>query len=178
MKAFLDLETGGFSITKNGICEISLIAVDENLQVVDSFYCLIKPYTRENSEELVSYKWDSMKVNGLTIDKLIEEGDIVENAILQLFNFIIYNDIDIIIGHNSIRFDFPRIKYLLKRFMGYNIDHIKQEDTMIIAKRKLHLNSYALENLCFHFDIKNTEAHTAEGDVLTTIEIYKALQKI
>lgn len=34
MKAIIDIETGGFSITKNGVCEIGMLVIDDNLNVV------------------------------------------------------------------------------------------------------------------------------------------------
>ena len=74
MKAFLDIETGGFSITKNGICEIAIIVVDDELNQVARLHQLIKPYKRVvdgvESNELVSYKDDVMKINGLTEEQL------------------------------------------------------------------------------------------------------------
>ena len=46
---------------------------------------------------------------------------------------------------------------------------------MKIAKQKLKLPSYKLESLCAHFGIVITEQHTAKGDVMATIELYKIL---
>jgi DNA polymerase III epsilon subunit-like protein len=177
MKGFLDIETGGFSITKNGICEIALIAVNHQNEIFATFHTLIKPYTREEGfEELVSYKDDAMAINGLTVEKLIEEGSDVEIAAEQLYNFIIQHDIIEIIGHNSKVFDVPRIKYLLQRFMSVDLTPlINENDTMIIAKQKLNLPSYKLEVLCAHFGILNTDSHTAKGDAKATFELYKKL---
>jgi DNA polymerase III epsilon subunit-like protein len=177
MKGFLDIETGGFSITKNGICEIALIAVNHQNEIFATFHTFIKPYTREEgSDELVSYKEDAMAVNGLTVEKLIEEGIDVEIAAVQLYNFIIENEIIEIIGHNSKTFDVPRIKYLLKRFMSVDLTSlINEDDTMLIAKQKLNLPSYKLEVLCDHFGIINTDQHTAKGDAIATFELYKKL---
>ena len=58
MKGFIDIETSGFSITKNAVCEIALIAVNDNHEIVDTFHSLILPYKREDSDELCSYKDD------------------------------------------------------------------------------------------------------------------------
>lgn len=177
MKGFLDIETGGFSITKNGICEIALVAVNHQNEIFATFHALIKPYTREDgSEELVSYKDDAMAINGLTIEKLIEEGIDVEIVAEQLYNFIIENEIIEIIGHNSKVFDVPRIKYLLQRFMSVDLTPlINEDDTMLIAKQKLNLSSYKLGDLCHHFGIINTDSHTAKGDATATFELYKKL---
>ncbi|MBC7750077.1 MAG: 3'-5' exonuclease [Methylotenera sp.] len=181
MKAFLDIETGGFSTTKNGICEIALVVVDDNFKVVDVFHELIKPYTRLNEDgtesvELVSYKDDAMAVNGLTVERLVNEGlDVVEVSI-KLSGFIDKHNIQTVIGHNSNAFDIPRVEYLLNRFVsGYSIQNKRKVDTMVLAKDKLKLSSYKLEFLCAHFGIQIMDQHTAKGDALATFELYKIL---
>lgn len=175
MKAFLDIETGGYSITKNGVCEIAIIVVNAKYEVVDTFHHLIKPYTRYNSEQLVSYKDDAMKVNGLTVEQLNEKGLRIQTVLTKLIFFLDKHEIVTLIGHNSKVFDVPRIEYLLNRFMKCSIIHLRQEDTMLMAKRKLRLKSYSLENLCKYFGIVNQKKHSAEGDTLATIELYKRL---
>ncbi|MNR23980.1 DNA polymerase III PolC-type [compost metagenome] len=177
MKGILDIETGGYSITKNGVCEIALLAVNHNNEIVDTFHTLIKPYTREaGSEELVSYKDDAMAVNGLTIEQLIEEGVEVDEAMLDLKNFIINHGIETIIGHNSNAFDIPRVHYLLDRFANFGILLFPKEDTMLLARQKHQLPSYKLEALCEHFGIVNTDKHTAKGDTAATLELYLILK--
>jgi DNA polymerase-3 subunit alpha (Gram-positive type) len=179
MKAFLDIETGGFSISKNGICEIAIIVVDEQLKPVDTFHTLIKPYTRaDDTEEFVSYKDDAMAINGLTIDLLINEGVDVKAAITNLVLFLIKWNVITLIGHNSRVFDIPRIQHLVSRFYdNYQYFEYESEDTMLIAKEKLNLSSYSLENLCNHFGIINTDKHSAKGDAFATIELYKRLNE-
>lgn len=175
MKGFLDIETSGFSITKNAVCEIALIAVNDNYEVVDTFHSLILPYKREDSDELCSYKDDAMAVNGLTVEQIIKEGNDVEVVINGLFQFIVKHNIQTIVGHNSNAFDNTRVDYLLNRFTDFTIGHLRKLDTMILAKDKLQLPSYSLHNLCTHFGIVNTKVHSAEGDALATLELYKRL---
>lgn len=175
MKAFLDIETGGFSITKNGVCEIALIVVDENLNPKDTFNCLIKPYPREDSEELVSYKDDAMAVNGIVVSDLETVGLDVNNAMLILESFIKQHHIKTIIGHNIKAFDIPRVDYLLNRFGSGKMNDIEFIDTLQLAKQKLNLTSNSLENLCVHFGITNEKQHSAKSDVLATIELYKKI---
>jgi DNA polymerase III epsilon subunit-like protein len=175
MKGFLDIETGGFSKEKNGLCEIALVATNENLEVVDVFHCLIKPYKRAGSDELVSYKDDAMAVNGLTVERLIEEGIDVFKAMDELSVFIKKHNITEIIGHNSKVFDIPWTNYVIGIYGPITLNGLSQDDTMIIAKRKLNLPSYSLPNLLKFFDIENTDAHTAKGDALATLELYKKL---
>jgi DNA polymerase III epsilon subunit-like protein len=176
MKGFLDIETGGFSITKNGVCEIALIAVNKQNEIVDTFHEFIKPYTREeSSEELVSYKEDAMAINGIKIENLITEGTEVGLVVNRLITFIKKNDIEIIIGHNSNLFDIPRIEYLLNRFAGYSIANFNKEDTMHIAKSILNLPVFKLKYLCEYFGITNIKEHSALGDALATFELYNKL---
>jgi len=176
MKGILDIETGGYSITKNGVCEICLLAVDHNNEIVDTFHTLIKPYTREEgSEELVSYKDDAMAVNGLTVEQLIEEGVEIVEAMQNLKNFIIIHGIEVIIGHNSNVFDIPRVDYLLNRFVNFGIALLPKQDTMLMAKAKHQLPSYKLEALCEHFGIVNTDAHSAKGDTAATLALFLIL---
>lgn len=173
MKGILDIETGGFSITKNGVCEIALLAVNHNNEIVGTFHRLIKPYTREaGSDELVSYKEDAMAINGHTVERLIEEGVEVDEAMLDLKNFILSYGIEIIIGHNSNAFDVPRVDYLLNRFANFGISLLQKQDTMLMAKEKHRLPSYKLEALCEHFGIVNTDSHTALGDTKATLELF------
>ena len=178
MKGILDIETGGFSITKNGVCEIALLAVNEKNEIVDTFHVLIKPYTRESgSDELVSYKDDAMGVNGLTVEQLIEKGIEVYEAMMDLKNFITTYGIETIIGHNSNAFDVPRVEYLLNRFIGFSIINLMKFDTMLLAKSKLILPSYKLELLCDYFGILIEDKHTAKGDALATLKLYLELIK-
>ena len=174
-RAVLDIETGGFSTTKNGVCEIGLVLIDENYNLIDKFHTLIKPYKREDSEELVSYKEDAMSINGLTVERLIQQGLPVQEAMLELAKFFVHHDINTIIGHNSNAFDVPRVEYLLNRFCSFSISHVRNVDTLLIAKAKLNLPSYNLQSLCEYFGIDNKIAHSALSDAEATLEVYKKL---
>lgn len=175
MIAFLDIETGGFSKTKNGVCEIAFIAVDNDLNITDTYHVFIKPYLRENSDELVSYKAEAMKVNGLTVEFLEKEGIHVKEAMQELINFLVNNDITTLIGHNSKAFDVPRVEHLLNRFANASVRTMSQKDTMLMARRRLNLKSCKLGDLCTHFGIVNRQEHSALGDTKATIELYKKL---
>jgi len=181
MIGFYDLETGGFSITKNAICEIAMIAVNpETLEITNEFHKLIKPYTRaDDTDELVSYKPDAMAVNGLSEQQLIDEGFDVTEVCVMLNDFIIENDIKILIGHCSRTFDNPRLKYLLERFLNINIfKEILIDDTHDIAKDLISLPNYKLKTICDHYGITNSKEHSALGDTYATFEVWKKLTQI
>lgn len=175
MITFLDIETGGFSKTKNGVCEIAFIAVDNNLNITDTYHVFIKPYLRENSNELVSYKEDAMKMNCLTVEFLEKEGISVEEAVDKLVKFLVKNNITTLIGHNAKAFDVPRVEHLLNRFADASLRKLNQKDTMLMAKRRLNLKSCKLGDLCSHFGIINKQEHSALEDTKATIELYKKL---
>lgn len=178
MKAFFDLETGGFSVTKNGVCEIAMIITDQQLNPVHEFHTLIKPYYREGSAELVSYKPEAMAVNGISVNDLHDKGREVSHVTQEITELIHNWKIMTLIGHNSIAFDVPRLEYLLNRFQNRTIKKMFHIDTMELAKNRYKLNSYSLENLCNHFGIVNEKAHSALGDVKATLELYKKLSRI
>lgn len=177
MIGFIDTETGGFSIEKNGVCEIAIIATTSALNVVDVFHILIQPYTRPCGTELVSYKDDAMAINGLTVEKLQSEGIPVEEAMNQLVAFCHKHGIDFFIGHNLEAFDLKRIDYLLKRFApGQKINVNGVKCTMKMAKEKHpNLSSYKQEDLLRHFGIAQPATHTALGDATGCIDLFKKL---
>ncbi len=178
MIAFIDIETGGFSKEKNGLCEIALIATDEKLNIIGTFATLIKPYKRHQSDELVSYKDDAMAVNKITIEDLEEYGIDIFEAMCHASAFIDRHQIDTFIGHNSKAFDIPWFSFLFAKFSTNNLEGKNQEDTMLIAKSKLNLPSYSLPNLLVYFDIENKNPHRAVGDAEATLELYKKLIQI
>ena len=176
MKAILDLETGGFSITKNGICEIGILIINDALEVVHERSFLIKPYTRPNSEELVSYKKDAMAVNGITIEE-IEGGEKVGKVCWLINEIFKAYKVDALIGHNIRKFDFPRIKYLFDRFALCDFEY-EIIDTLELCRENLNLNCNKLESICDHFKIVNNSLHRALGDCYATLEVYKRLNEV
>lgn len=173
--AVIDIETGGFSITKNGVCEIAAVILSPKFEILDTFQTYIKPYKRENSEELVSYKDDAMAVNGISMEQL-EAGKEVEHAVMNFFDFLEGQEVQTIVAHGR-HFDFPRIEYVSRRFVGSTLDNFKKECTIDLAKSKLNVGSYSLENLCEFLGISNEKAHSALGDALATARLYEILKK-
>lgn len=174
MKAFIDIETGGFSITKNGVCEIAMIITDNRLNILEEFQTLIKPYHRENGEP-VTYKAEAMQINGISLNDLHEKGADVKAAAAKVISLIESFQVKTLIGHNSAAFDIPRLDYLIARFHCKTIKKMFQIDTLQVAKDRYKLESYTLENLCTQFNITNSKAHSALSDAKATLELYKKL---
>lgn len=174
MKAVIDIETGGFSITKNAICEIGILIVNDALQVVEENSWIIKPYTREDSEELCSYKEDAMAVNGIPMEE-IENGIEARIVSLELKKLFRKHNVKALIGHNAIIFDVPRLQYLVNRFLGQSILMYEVEDTLRLSKLNLNLPCNKLGSVCDHFGISNKDSHRTLGDCYATLEVYKKL---
>ena len=71
-KIIFDIESGGFNKDKNALCELGAIVVNADNEIIDKIQYYVKPYRREMSEELVSYKPDAMVVNGITEQQIAE----------------------------------------------------------------------------------------------------------
>lgn len=178
MKVFFDIETSGFSISKNGVCEIAMIITDNSLNSLHEYHALIKPYTQEHSAEYVIYKPEAMAVHDITIEQLQKDGQEVQAVTQEIVELLNNWKVQTMIGHNSISFDVPRLDYLLSRFQNRTIKQLYHQDTMKMAKERLTVNSYSLQNLCAVFGITNEKTHSAMGDVRATIELYKKLSGI
>lgn len=179
MIGVLDLETGGWSIDKNGVCEISLTVVDENHNPIETFTRLIKPYYRSSgSKEFVSYKNDAMKANRLSVEILKSKGFAVFNVLTDLNEFMIKHGVTKIIGHKVKQFDIPRMDYLFRRFLFISFD-FESECIYKMAKESLpKLDGYRLEDLCSYFGIVNKDPHRAAGDSMATLQVYIELLKL
>lgn len=172
-RAIIDLETGGFSITKNGVCEIGVIIIDENYNVqLHQNNWIIKPYKRPDSDEIVSYKDDAMAIHGITMSE-IENGFDVKFVCESLISYLNCYQVKTLIGHNIKLFDNPRLKYLVERFTVHQFD-FDILDTLDESKKiGLNLESYSLESLCKHYGITNNDSHRALGDCYATLELLK-----
>ena len=174
MIAFIDLETSGFSITKNGVCEIAVMITDYQLNHIAELHSYIKPYYQESGEPII-YTDAAFQVHGLSVEFLEANGIEIATVLGELIILLEDHQVKTIIGHNSNAFDVPRLEYLLNRFHGMTIKNLLFADTLKIAKSKYDLHSYSLEHLCKVFGITNEKEHSAMGDVKATIEIYKKL---
>ena len=177
-KIIFDIESGGFNKEKNALCELGAIVINADNEIVERLQYYVKPYRRDMSEELVSYKPDAMAVNGIT-EQQIAEGHLVELVLQKFIKLIIDHDVQTLIGHNSDAFDVNWISYLLGRFTPYQqyFDQIRKVDTLKLAQARMDCRpeNYKLGTLCAYYGIEIVDAHTAIGDCTATLELYKRL---
>ena len=177
--AILDIETGGFSTTKNGVCEIALLIVSDDLLEVISEHCwLIKPYTRaDDTDELVSYKDDAMEVHGITLEELENDGLNVINVCEGLLRFLDVHEVSTILGHNVKAFDIPKVEHLTTRFLGKDFNEYSKVCTLQLAKQHLNSKSNKLEDLCTEYGIASVNSHRALSDCYSTFGLARILKE-
>lgn len=173
----LDIETGGFSKTKNAICSIGILVLDDNFEVKEEFYTLVSPYLRrpeiaEEEGQLCSYKDSAMEVHKIPMDEILKAPSAEEVGAL-IFDLLINNDINTIMGFCSDIFDKPWIEEFFDRFGGkFKFD--VSIDVMKMAMSKGH-KKHSLEALCEHYKIVNEDAHNALSDCKATLKLFHAL---
>jgi len=173
----LDIETGGFSTTKNGVCEIALLIVSNDLsQIISEHTWLIKPYTRaDDTDELVSYKDDAMAVHGIKLEELEEKGLNVKAVCAGFLSVLKDHDVINLMGHNINAFDVPKVEHLTTRFLGISLSDYSKICTLKLS-RSLNCKSNKLQDLCSEFNITSKDSHRVLSDCYSTLELARMLQ--
>ena len=175
-KCIIDIETGGFSIDKHMICEIGLVIIDCNNEIIQEYSSLIMPYLKEDKFEFCEISEIAQEIHHITLYECDLNGQAPE-VVVDEIDIILHNfDVKTFIGHNIKSFDAPRLNKFFNRFgiFGkYKFDNCI--DTMTEAKNQLDLKSYSLASLCSYFGIVNETEHRALSDVKATFEAFKSL---
>ena len=176
MYAVIDVETGGFSKEKNGLCEVAILILDKEKNIINEFSSKIKPYLRPDSDDLVSYKESAMSIHGITMDELNNAPDTIEVSEKIEFTFN-SNGVTTIIAHNAKYMDKAWIEYFLERFgKGFKFeDYICTLD--LARGLKLDVENNKLSTLCKHFGIINKSEHRALEDCYATYKLLLELEK-
>jgi DNA polymerase-3 subunit alpha (Gram-positive type) len=156
----LDIETTGLSKHINKITEIAALRV-ENFQVVKKFETLVNPQTH-----IPSF---ITSLTGIS-DSMVQDAPIIEEVMPKFKKFVL----DAPFVAHCATFDYG--------FLKHNAQLISQDiNNPKICTRKLsrrlipELRNYKLSSLCEHFDITNSAAHRAMGDVEATHKIFTRL---
>lgn len=172
--AIIDTETAGFSSTKNALCEIAMLIVNENLEIVSEFQYYIKPYNLKRKDgENYSYKQEAFDVNGLSIPFLNLHGNELRKVIKEFDIEMKKYNIKTVIGHN-VQFDISFLNHYLKMIPNANL--IKDSIcTKKLALKKIKLKSYSLSSLCDYYGIINQKEHSGISDCIATLKLFKNL---
>lgn len=178
---FFDLETMGLSRNRDSILEIAAIVVDENNHIIDGavYNTFINPQKK--------IPFPITQLTGIS-DMDVRNAPTEFIAIKGFVDFLKKYNVQVIAGHNIVRFDIPFIK---ERAAQWNIDiDLPQTviDTLTIAKEKHKAGllpgynyttdkgnlSFKLEWLMDYYNI-GSQDHRAINDVRHNIEVYREL---
>jgi DNA polymerase-3 subunit alpha (Gram-positive type) len=151
----IDIETTGLSKYADKVTEIAAAKVKDG-EVVKEFQTLVNPEVR-----IPSF---ITKLTGID-NKMVKDAPTIDKAIPDFVKFL---GEDIFVAHNA-TFDHG----FLNVNAQYHMEHIIVNDrlcTRKLANRILpDLSSKKLGALCDHFNIVNSQAHRAMGDVQATV---------
>ncbi|MDL2292449.1 PolC-type DNA polymerase III [Acholeplasma sp. OttesenSCG-928-E16] len=158
-----DIETTGFSTTRDKIIEIGALKL-EGMEVVDKFQTFINPMVplSETTTSLTSITNEDVE-GAPTIDKIMP----------QFLDFI--GD-SILVAHNA-SFDVGHIKENA-RLLGLEYKNNKVIDTLNLARYfyQGEMKNFRLDTVAKYFKIKLEHHHRAEDDALTTSKIWISIQ--
>jgi len=184
-----DCETGGLD-TQSTLLEIYGKFLDQNLNMVEEVYWLIKPDTGNywvNAESLVVNKIDLVSHD----KNATPQREAAMNFVHLLKKLTLENKIEICtgkklvpIGH-GVKFDILHLRNFIEPYLTeYKFDDFfsrRYIDTSVIAEF-LILTKFLpsnfdckLENLADFFGIKHGEMHNAKTDVEVTIQVIKKM---
>lgn len=172
---FLDIETGGFSKSRDAICSISLKYGD------DMRTWFIKPYGKR-------YTKKALEVHKITLEELYEKGIEVKQVIKKIIAFIIYHNKDdnMFVGHN-LHFDLGFLESLFDEngcslYDNITYHYLDTMNTAIYLKKLGKINPKSLKLIdlykLFYDDGLEEDAHRSDIDVLMTEKVYNKLLEI
>jgi DNA polymerase III subunit epsilon len=157
---FFDLETTGLEITKDQIVELAAYKLMPDGSQV-KYYSLFKP-TVEISPE-------AKDLHGLDEEKL-KDAPIFKEKAQEVFEF--FKDCDLG-GYNVLRFDIPMlVEELHKAGIHYNPLRSNVMDVFKILQEMEPRNLGV--TLKFYTGREMENAHTADADIIATIDIFEA----
>jgi DNA polymerase III epsilon subunit-like protein len=163
----IDTETSSFY---NDILQVSYVLCNKKSKIIKTVNSYIKNRVPSN---------DTIKIHGITKEKIDSEGKDFDIVIEELINDL--GKCENIVGHN-LQYDLTTIQNDIRTY-GVNIvtkedknkinlfEDVKLIDTLSLAKKKIKLEALYLEL----FNKKIEGAHNALNDVLATKECYYKL---
>jgi DNA polymerase III epsilon subunit-like protein len=179
----IDTETGGLDATRHPILSLAALVLDCEGQVIDQMYTLIFDPRTMDAEE------SALKINGLSVEKIVAEGLYPAQAISRLVEMLRRHDMvceNTLVGHN-VAFDAGFLKRL------WDVAGATQESfDILFSHRKICTQSAALlleqagiinpggsslDALTKYFGISLDRAsgHNALHDARATAELFECL---
>lgn len=167
---FLDTETSGLDPLQHEIIELALVRVNPRYEVVlqwEQKFKLLSPDAADPK---------ALEINGYTPEKWADAIEFDEAMCDQVSEFLEGADV---VGHN-VEFDMGFIKAAFRRAgVDWNWRLGKHRiDTVTLAHEHLipcGLRSLRLDSIRGFLGLSAEHAHTAMGDVLDCMEVYRTL---
>ncbi len=158
---FVDVETTGlYPAYGDRIVEIGALKVFEDEEIA-AFNELVDPDCPISP--------GASAVNGIT-DEMVEGKPAFAERAPAFLTFV---EDAILVAHNA-PFDLGFLSAELQLARGPMLRN-RIIDTLQVARRYLHLPSYSLDSLAYHFGIPTPDAHRAMGDCRTTFQLFRHL---
>jgi DNA polymerase III epsilon subunit-like protein len=156
---FLDLETTGFDPSKDSIIEVSLVVIENDIEIgrLDQVIIPDKSPLSDFVSQLTGIDQNEIDNNGVYFTEVKDEVQaLVEGTV--------------IVGHN-IDFDINFLKG-----NGIDLNSVERLDTHELARILLPLEtSFALEVLTQNYGFAHEDAHRAMSDVLASKDLFNML---
>ena len=175
----LDTETGGFEGAS--LLTAYFMVLNENLEELDNLYLEVKP---DNGEYIVTGQ--ALRVNGIDLKAHDSRAITYKEASAKLYSFLNGNSVLgstklIPVGHNVV-FDITKIQEcLISKNTWSNFVSYRTLDTATITRACIAAGlipsevSGSLSSVAEYFNINTSAAHTADGDVLMTVQVLNEL---
>ena len=180
----MDSETGGLDPKKADILTLFMSMVDEDFKVLDELDLRLKP-----NDRLPIVEAGAMEVNKIDLQKHLADPNTVtyEEAKKKMVAFAKkylkkrgrYSNL-IVLGQN-VMFDLNFIwEHLIpkdewEQIFSYNIEDTKTAGLFLKRCGWIPKGVGTLKSFVEFFNIAKREAHEARGDVLMTIDVYRAM---
>lgn len=180
----MDSETGGLRTTAS-ILTLFMAITDEDFKILDELNLKLKP----DNGELPIAEEGALKVNGIDLRKHLEDPETISysEAKAKIIAFAKkylkkrgrHSNL-IPLGQNLL-FDLKFIwKHIIpeeewETIFNYNVEDTKTASLFLKRCGWLPSEIGTLKSLVEYFNIPKREAHEARGDVLMTIDVYKAM---
>jgi len=175
---WIDIETTGLG-DNSAIIEIAAVPMIDG-EIGEHFHSMIKPHDGASLDKT------AFEVTNININDIWTYPE--PRAVLNDFiKWIDKHEVIFHIGGHNVMFDRNKLfkffcRYgeygsFITRFNNTNIDTIRECRSFFKGKKNKPIN-FKLESVCQYFKTESRIHHRALGDVLSTIDIYKELEKL
>ncbi len=154
-----DTETTGLDLEKDEIVQISAIKINANGDVLDTLDIFVEPS--------IDISADAYKTHGFDLEYLRANGAVTPKEALEEFSSFVKSCT--LVGHNNLAYDKPLVQRQLRENALPPLAILAEYDTLVLAKQFYpQLEDYKLSTLCARFEVVNSCAHNALGDIEAT----------